>query len=331
MGQSYSAVSDSESAPPNHKRHATFLNKRFSLVGGVVILLIIILFSSQRLSSDGYSSNSHANDASSSVPTIPTIATTKAAVIVENRPLHNLIPVILHFSSVLGSEWSIHVFTGPENFGMFTNSVPFKRNIDAGLFQLRSLPADTSLNTHAAVSGFFTKPWFWEQMAPVKNLLLFQADSIICSNSEQKVDEYLEWDFVGAPVDEARGLGMGFNGGLSLRNRQKFLEITQSYDWQVERHGDHSKGNIDYEDQWFSQKLRELPAGADGLPSANLPSVEVAQKFSVETMWFDKPLGYHQPNVWQKERMDDIYRWCPEYRMCTTETFTDHNTENFGG
>lgn len=61
------------------------------------------------------------------------------------------------------------------------------------------------------------------------------------------------------------------------------------------------------------------------------PHPGVAMKFSVETMWYDKPLGYHQPNVWQKEHMDEIYKWCPEYGMCTLETFTDHNTENFGG
>ncbi len=168
-------------------------------------------------------------------------------------------------------------------------------------------------------------------MAPFEHLLMFQADSILCSNSAQKVEDFLEWDFVGAPVDEERGLGMGYNGGLSLRNRTKCLEITRAYDWQTERHGDHSKGNVDYEDQWFCKKMREFPIGADGEPGARLPPIGVAMKFSVETMWYDRPLGYHQPNIWQKERMGDIYKWCPEYRMCTMETFTDHNTENFDG
>ncbi len=253
------------------------------------------------------------------------LSTSKVAVIVENRALDNLIPIILHFSSVLGSDWPIHIFTSEGNMGIFSASVPFQREVTAGRFRVRSLPPEEGLNTHASVSGFFTKPWLWEQTAPAEHILFFQADSIICSNSPQRVEDFLMYDFVGAPVDEARGLGMGYNGGLSIRNRTKCLEIVNNYDWQVERHGDHSAGNVDYEDQWFSKKMRELPTGS------NLPPPEVAMRFSVETMWYDKPLGYHQPNVWQKDHMEEIYKWCPEYRMCTLETFTDHNTENFGG
>ena len=251
--------------------------------------------------------------------------------IVENRVLANLIPIILHFSSVLGPEWPIHLFTSEENQKTLLQSFPFQRGVSAGRLHIRPLPPNTELNTHASISDFYTTPWFWEQLAPAEHLLLFQADSILCSNSDQHVDDFLQYDFIGAPVDEERGLGMGYNGGLSLRNRTKCLEIVNTYSWQTERHGDHSQGNVDYEDQWFSKKMRELPAGLDGRPGANLPSLEVAMRFSVETMWYDKPLGYHQPNVWQSAHMDEVYSWCPEYRMCTKETFTNHDTENFGG
>lgn len=311
------------------KRMSIFGNRRISIATGVLIAIIILLFSSYRLSTDGYSFTSpstfdpgRSNDEKTNVLPASSISTQKAAAIVENRPLDNLIPIILHFSSILGPEWPIHIFTSSQNTGIFSESVPFQRGVSAGLFHVRTLPADEALNTHASVSGFFTKPWFWEAMAPAEHILIFQADSILCSRSPQKVEDFLEYDFVGAPVDEARGLGMGYNGGLSIRNRTKCLEIVTTYDWQVERHGDHSEGNVDYEDQWFSKKMREV--------RANLPTTEVAMKFSVETMWYDKPLGYHQPNVWQKDRMEEIYKWCPEYRMCTLETFTDHNTENFG-
>ena len=311
--------------------------RRCSAVTAVLIITIFLLFASQRLSYDGYSSagQTGSNPSLQWKDDRPVadggISTRKAAVIVENRRLDNLIPIILHFSSVLGSEWPIHIFTSERNTGIFQASVPFQRNVAAGRFHVRALPPEASLTTHASVSSFFTGPWLWEQMAPAEHLLLFQADSILCSNSQLKVEDFLQYDFVGAPVDSARGLGMGYNGGLSIRNRSLLLEITQSNDWQVERHGDHSQGNVDYEDQWFSKKLRELPPKPDGSPGANLPSPETAMRFSVETMWFDRPLGYHQPNVWQADHMSEIYRWCPEYRLCTLETFTDHNPESIEG
>jgi len=164
-------------------------------------------------------------------------------------------------------------------------------------------------------------------MAPAEHILMFQADSIIRSNSPQRVEDFLEYDFVGAPIDSERGLGMGYNGGLSIRNRTLCLDIVNTHDWQEERHGDHSQGNIDCEDQWFAKKMRELLVRDDGSPRANLPSTDVVMSFAVETMWHEKPLGFHQANIWQTEKMEEVYKWCPEYKMCTVETFTDHNTD----
>ncbi|KAG9233140.1 hypothetical protein BJ875DRAFT_464991 [Amylocarpus encephaloides] len=302
--------------------------KSLSLAAGVLIVTVVLLVvASVFLRGAQYSLLPQSADSSpkedSVLPESPSgipISTEKAAVIVENRPLQNLIPIILHFSSVLGPEWPIHVFTSKENMHIFSDSKPFQRNVERGRFQVRPLPDDETLSSHASVSAFFSKPWFWEQMAPAEHLLMFQADSILCSRAPQKVEDFLEYDFVGAPI---RGdLGKGYNGGLSIRNRTMCLEITSNYDWQVERHGDHSEGNVDYEDQWFCKKIREFPG-------SHLPDPDVAMKFSVETIWYEKPLGYHQPNMWQGDHMAEIYNWCPEYRMCTTETFTDHNTEDF--
>ncbi|KAG9238325.1 hypothetical protein BJ875DRAFT_451289 [Amylocarpus encephaloides] len=243
-------------------------------------------------------------------PPAVAISNEKAAVIVESRPLENLIPIILHFSSVLGPEWPVHVFTTKPNMGLFADSDVFQRNVGAGRFQVRPLPEDETLKSNTSVSAFFTKPWIWEQMAPAQHVLLFQADSILCSKAPQRMEEFLEYDFVGAPI--RRNLGIRYNGGLSLRNRTMCLDITRNHDWLEDSHGENSKGELDYEDQWFRKKIEEYPG-------STLPESDVAVKFSVETLWYDKPLGFHQPDIWQKEHMAEIYKWCPEYRMCTTE------------
>ena len=108
------------------------------------------------------------------------------------------------FSERRKSEDIIAIFSVPE------------RSARCLLFQ----PSDNPLNTHA--SDCFKKPWFWEQLTPVEHLLLFQNDSILCANSDQKVYHFLQYELTGVSVDEERGLGMGYNGGLSLRNRSDF-------------------------------------------------------------------------------------------------------------
>jgi len=52
-----------------------------------------------------------------------------------------------------------------------------------------------------------TVPEFWEGLAPAENILYFQRDSILCSNSVRSVEDFFEFDFVGAPVDPDGGWG----------------------------------------------------------------------------------------------------------------------------
>jgi hypothetical protein len=214
--------------------------KRVSFASGILIATTLLLLSALLLLRGGYHWNTegeidldqHASLVPATQVEIPSsirISSQKVAAIVENRPLENLIPIILHFSSVLGVEWAIHIFTIQENQGLFFDSGPFQREVAAGRFHVRSLPDDEKLSSHASVSDFFTKPWFWEQLAPAEHILMFQADSILCSKAPQKVEDFLQYDFVGAPVRD--GLGLGYNGGLSIRNRTMCLDIVNNFDW----------------------------------------------------------------------------------------------------
>jgi hypothetical protein len=79
----------------------------------------------------------------------------------------------------------------------------------------------------------------------------------------------------------------------------------------------------DYEDQWFFKHLAELPKKWNGDRGATLPSLEVAMTFSVETVYYDKPLGYHQVGLTlnEKEQLEEVDRWCPEWHLCTDKRF----------
>ncbi|KAL8898554.1 MAG: hypothetical protein Q9192_002023 [Flavoplaca navasiana] len=154
----------------------------------------------------------------------------KAAVIIEGRTLPNLVPLILHFSSGLGPEWPIKV-----------------------------LP-------HQATAAALEHQLHESRCPPYEHLLLFQSDSILCANSPRMLEDFLEYDFVGAPIDPKYGQGM--NGGLSLRKRETMFEVLERNQF-TGRPDDGSK----FEDQWFFQKLEELPPGPNNKTGANLPSL----------------------------------------------------------
>lgn len=298
---------------------SAFYGRRSSLALVAILGVAIIYFLSQSL----FSAWATRYDLPSSPkPFVPK----NVAVIIEDRPLTNLAPLILHFSSVLGAAWPIVLFA-PEN--ILPNSTSFRRAIDEGRISVRDLPPDVHFANHQAVTEFLTLPWLWEQLAPAGHVLIFQADSILCANSDKRLEDFLPYDFVGAPIDvpidSSSGHGEGYNGGLSLRNRSMVLDIVNRFSWKTERDDGRisqapcvtQEPCLKFEDQWFYHKMKEIPG-------ARLPTVEVASMFVVETVWHDTPLGYHQVERWQSDKMDKIAQWCPEYQMATTDLLVTH-------
>lgn len=57
--------------------------------------------------------------------------------------------------------------------------------------------------------------------------------------------------------------------------------------------------------------------------SIQLPSMEVARTFSVETIDYPHPLGVHQVHRWLKEQMLSLNKWCPEYQLCSVDRIND--------
>ena len=73
------------------------------------------------------------------------------------------------------------------------------------------------------------------------------------------------------------------------------------------------------EDKWLSKRIGLLPG-------SNNANSDVEARFSVESLWQDKPMGYVVPvgdlrpgsgnEVWDdKQRRLEIYRHCPEIKM----------------
>ncbi len=169
------------------------------LFGGTVLLLFYYLL----IPFDAHSSHS-GTSAYQPETQGNNIIKKNVAAIIENRNLDQVLPLILHFSAVLGRDWPIFLFT---SHTALPDSAPFKRLIDEHQITVRFLPPDLDFTNRLDVSGFLTRPWLWDQLEPAKHVLIFQADSILCSYSPLRVDDFLKYDFVGAPIHENYGEG----------------------------------------------------------------------------------------------------------------------------
>ncbi|KUI59810.1 hypothetical protein VP1G_06986 [Cytospora mali] len=285
------------------------------------------------------------------------------AVIMETDPnrVPNLFPVMLHFANILGPKWPVVLLTLRSKW-VEPASPAFKRYMAQRRIHIHFLPEGTAFPDHNSVSLFLTRPWFWEKYESAGRVLMFQADSVLCGRSGRAVDDFLEWDLIGAPISGA--YGVGYNGGLSLRNPRLMLEVLRdpansfardsesaevavvskpppAQELKQEVHKpeepkpkvgtgkmEMSRGEVEtraegevksnppapapakpswmkFEDQWFYMKLKER--------GARLPDQEVAKTFSVETIYYDKPLGYHQPFRWLNQiQKKQAMEWCPE-------------------
>jgi hypothetical protein len=129
-------------------------------------------------------------------------------------------------------------------------------------------------------------PQFWQQLMNIScnHALFFQIDTVLLKDS---VDDFLEYDYVGAPwAVKWLGLDIG-NGGLSLRNVFKMWMISRQGSRLIQtKYGERYLGN---EDVFFSYYAT--------IQGARLPSVETALKFSIETIYYEDPCGIHQPHI----------------------------------
>jgi len=138
---------------------------------------------------------------------------------------------------------------------------------------------------------------------------------MLCANAARSVDDFFEYDFVGAPIGEARG--QGYNGGLSLRKRSTMLRIIREFDWEKYEEPRH-------EDQWYYARMLELKNANYNdedtpPPTIVLPSMEVARSFAVETIDYPHPLGVHQVLRYIENKYLSMDEWCPEYKLCSDD------------
>jgi len=176
------------------------------------------------------------------------------AVIVDSRPIASEV-IDRHLRYLPG--WELNVFT----------QVPGKlRDQFEGNYY-----GSPPIKTGNDYNNFLLSESFWNKLTKYERVLIFQHDSELL---REGIEEFLEYDFIGAPLYHIPFPAM--NGGLSLRNPQKMIEMLKK--------GLPKPGHN--EDIRFCYALQQN--------RGKLPTKEVAQKFSVETIFGLGSLGVHQ-------------------------------------
>ncbi|KAI9646540.1 hypothetical protein NHQ30_004533 [Ciborinia camelliae] len=310
--------------------------RRMRMVGGVILFFIlsILLFRPSM-------------PERSSLPSIPKVSldygapppsqfnASKVALLIENRSNPILAPLTLHFMSVVPPDWRFRFMGSVESVALMNTSRAIRQHVESGKLDLTYIPANMTTGSQEEISRFLTTLWLYETvLQPAEWLLVFQTDSMLCANSRQSLNHWLDYDWVGAPWNPKGRFGG--NGGLSLRRVSAIIDVLRN---QVR------KDNSEPEDVWLTDRLGHRPGAklANGTASLTFSGemwngeAERVAKLKHGTKagglikgvddWRDgfyEPMGYHTGGsgvtlhgpIWgTPEKRKHIWDYCPEVKM----------------
>lgn len=189
------------------------------------------------------------------------------AVIIEPRSHKNLESTIkstMYHLSKSKYKWGLQIFHGNKNEEFVKSLTKDWGNVvfyNVGIDDFTPEEHSTYMETNN----------FWSNVIG-ENILIFQTDSLLIRDG---IDEFLFYDYVGAPwVKPKEGRYVG-NGGLSFRKKKVMIDVCNRY----------LPSEQIWEDIFFAKHM----------DYSNVPNVDIAKKFSVEGIFYDKPIGVHKP------------------------------------
>lgn len=213
------------------------------------------------------------------------------AVLIEYRQLPHLEFLIRNCIHKLGQNWSHTIVCGNVNYDFMCDMVKrINRNIHVIKTDYDNLmPSEYSL--------FLSSTEFWNLFYGEK-ILIYQEDTCIFKSN---IDEFLEWDYIGAPFlkkqnDTPNLVG---NGGLSLRSKSTMLKVIDTinifeteYNSSTKQYMTNSRSTVPPEDVYFSKNIQEKGLG-------KVADWDTAYKFSSESIVNENSFGGH--GIWCRD------------------------------
>ncbi|KAI9020584.1 hypothetical protein DFJ74DRAFT_132280 [Hyaloraphidium curvatum] len=233
----------------------------------------------------------------------------KAAVLVETRWHTRLLPAVANVLLRLPADWRLLLFLSPGNAPRVRAHPFVARYLAAGKIAIEVIPAfPPQRHRYASYNALLTSADFWRRIR-FSHALIFQTDSALCRASAYSADDFLTWDFIGAPYTT----GTCGNGGLSLRSVPRTLDALQLLD---------PPGTGDPEDEWFCAAFSRL--------GYSLPPRDVALSFAAESLPLapgtSPPFGVHMAHRYllrDPDALRALYGACPEARALRSAACRD--------
>jgi hypothetical protein len=208
------------------------------------------------------------------------------SVLVEFREYPHVEFIIRNTILKLGTKWSHTVICGKKNFDMMYKIC---KTINP---YIKVIKIDKENMTQGEYSQFLMTKKFWDLLKGEK-IFIYQEDSLVFKNN---IDEFLEYDYIGAPFskksdDTPNCVG---NGGLSLRSKSVMLSVINKihYDDCV-----YNSSTLEYmksvylevppEDVYFSKCIQEYGLGL-------VADWDSASDFSSESVYNENSFGGHK-------------------------------------
>ena len=191
------------------------------------------------------------------------------AIIIEPRKHIALSFVLQNFAKNLSDKWNFIIFHGIDNKDFVENILAKDLEDHKHRFQLINLNVYNLFSCE--YSNLLKSKAFYDNIN-TETFLIFQVDTLIITENKHLLDDFLDYDYVGAPWQD----GVIGNGGLSLRKKSIMLQIIDS----IDPNSFHYKN----EDEYFCRQ---------NIIPLDVPFFEEAKKFSVETVFHESPFGVH--------------------------------------
>ncbi|KAL8946959.1 MAG: hypothetical protein Q9222_006716, partial [Ikaeria aurantiellina] len=240
-------------------------------------------------------------------PPPPRYNGTKIALLIEERPIKHLTPLLLHMTYVVPPDWQLLYLGSSETLAQVNRSISVQHYQGDGKLEIREIPQNASFTAREQRNRLLTDVEFYKRYLPKTEwLLMYHSDSILCANARTDLNDWLKYDWVGAPWYPYAHWSGG--GGLSLRRVSRIHQVLQFQS----RQDDGAS-----EDRWLWERVKVLPG-------IKLPKPEVEKTFAVEGIWDEKPMGIHVPSsepsllkeAWEDaDRRRELFKWCPEVKM----------------
>jgi hypothetical protein len=198
----------------------------------------------------------------------------------------------------LENNWNIVLFHGDNN-EKYVEQIVEKLNI---LFDNRILLVNLHIDNYDLIEYsklFCTKSIIYDFISS-DIFLVFQTDSMIFKDNKNLINDFLMYDYIGSPwlmtnYIPTKNCNFIGNGGFSLRNKNKMMEIIEKMPWD----------NKTYEDLYFSTNYESI--------KINKPEYSKAITFCVDEVFNEKTFSCHKP--WVHKHYDYFKTIYPEVEI----------------